>query len=113
MIINICPIEILVLERVCLQWSCEYFFGKGHLIKISTLEKVQNLLQSNYFSGVDETSLHFTKSGGDQLKYFSPFFKPGVDFSYIFSRGKFWGKFRGKCFPKIVGKKWKFPRKKF
>jgi hypothetical protein len=38
---------------------------------------------------------------------------PGADFSYIFFRGKFWGKIRGKFSPKNVVKNGIFRRKKF
>jgi hypothetical protein len=34
-----------------------------------------NLLHWNIFTGLNKTSLHFTKQGGDQLKKISPFFQ--------------------------------------
>jgi hypothetical protein len=54
------------------------FFGKEHLVKnwlISTLGKVIYFKGTIYnFSVVYETSLQFTKEGGDQLKKIIPCF---------------------------------------
>jgi hypothetical protein len=63
-----CPIEILELAQVCWQRSSNIFV-KEHLVKNWLISTLNNVIYFN-FSGVYKTSLHFTKWGGDQLKYF-------------------------------------------
>jgi hypothetical protein len=57
-----------------LELLLQTFWGEKNLVKsllISTLDKVICILHWNIFTGLNKTSLHFTKQGGDQLKNFS------------------------------------------
>jgi hypothetical protein len=55
-------IEILALERACLSCSCKHFGRKNPCKKSADLRPRQgNLLHWNIFTGLNKTSLHFTK----------------------------------------------------
>jgi hypothetical protein len=55
-------IEILVLERACLSCSWKHFGWKNPCKKSADLYPRQgNLLHWNIFTGLNKTSLHFTK----------------------------------------------------
>jgi hypothetical protein len=55
-------IEILIQERACLRCSCKHFGRKNPCKKSAYLHPRQsNLLHWNIFTGLNKTSLHFTK----------------------------------------------------
>jgi hypothetical protein len=53
------------------------FWAKKNLVKSLLIlhPRHGNLLQWNIFTGLNKTSLHFTKKGGDQLKKICTFFQ--------------------------------------
>jgi hypothetical protein len=83
------------------------FLAKKNLVKsllISTLDKVIYYIHWNIFTGLNKTPLHYTKSGGDQLKKTSRFIQHArsisrflwtapsayVGFEWFELGGKFW-----------------------
>jgi hypothetical protein len=67
--------EILVLEHACLSCSCKHFGRKNPCKKSADLHPRQGNLQHwHMFTGLNKTSLHITKLGGDQLTKNSPVF---------------------------------------